>query len=132
MSDFDAESTFPTYPTWSRFINLWKTVILPVIKRNINIYSWDRLSEAEEYEITTEDTIDDIVLSNILDQIEDGLFAEGYVLSDENSGLYGCDLTIEGENSYSPKIGISVYIIEEDDLSADDYTNLGVDIIYAE
>lgn len=107
------------YPTWNRFLKIWKTIVFPVIKQSVNVVSYDKPTTDEEYEVTTRDNVDAAKIYSILDQIQDVLISKGYdVELDKDAGLDGCDITINGKDRYDPEIGISMYIAElyDDDI----------------
>ena len=102
------------YPTWQRFTKMWKTIIFPIIKKNINVYSWDQPSNDEEYEITTKDIIDDAKLDNIINQIQEDLISRGYDVTNW-AGKEDSDLTVNGKDTYAPQIDITLFTSELDD-----------------
>lgn len=102
------------YPTWTRFTKLWKTIIYPVIRQNVNIEYLDKPTTDEEYEISTKDTIDDTKLSSIINQIQDDLISKGYDVTDWHGDDEDCDLTINGKDRYAPQIDISLFTSELD------------------
>jgi len=123
------------YPTWQRYLKLWKTVIYPVIKQNIDIEYLNKPTTDEDYEISTKDTIDDAKLAGLVDKIKNALLAKDYnvvavgeitnpykgVWYDEDEDDYeddydsDCDLTIKGKDEYAPQIDISLFTSELDD-----------------
>ena len=100
------------YPTWNRFTKLWKTVIYPELKRNIDISSWDQPSVDEEYEVSTKDVIDDTKISILLDNLQEALIAKGY---DVDYDSYDDEIVIKGADRYAPEIRISISTFELDD-----------------
>lgn len=123
------------YPTWTRFTKLWKTVIYPVIRQNVNIEYFDKPTTDEEYEIATKDTIDDAKIANLVDKIKSALLAKDYnvVTAGEITNPYDgiwededdeddyeddydsdYDLIIQGKDRYAPEIDISLFTSELD------------------
>jgi len=103
------------YPTWQRFTKLWKTVIYPVIDRNVDIFYLDQPTVDEEYEVNTKDPIDDTKLNDIINQLQNELISKGYDVTDWRGESDDCDLTINGKDRYAPYIDISLFTSELDD-----------------
>lgn len=99
-----------TNPTWTRFTKMWKTIVYPVIEKNIEVEHVDHYTFDEEYEVVTKADIDTNLIYNLINQIQAALETKGYVVSNWKNKL-----TIEGRDEYDPIIDISIYEIEYDD-----------------
>ena len=102
------------YPTWARYIKMWKQIVYPVIAKNVDVYSWDKPSTDEEYEISTKDIIDEAKLNDIINQLQNDLISKGYDVTDWHGNDEDCDLTINGKDRYAPQIDISLFTSELD------------------
>lgn len=104
------------YPTWNRFLNLWKTVVYPVIKQNVHVIGYEQVTSDENFVITIEEPISEDLLCDIIDKIKYALEAKGYTV-DKWDRHEDCDLTIQGKNRdlWEPCIDISVFEDELDD-----------------
>ena len=100
------------YPTWTRFTKMWKNIVYPVLKNNINIEYVDHYTSNEEYEIATNDDISTNVIYNLVNQIQVALETRGYIVTNWKNKL-----TIEGKGRYDPIIDISLYEVECEDYS---------------
>lgn len=112
------------YPTWNRFLKLWKTVIYPTIKQNVNVVSYDAPTPDEDYIITIDRTVDEALIINLIDKIKVALESTGYDV-DKWRRKDDADLTIQGKNRdyWAPCIDISLFkdTLEDDEiLSWDD------------
>lgn len=98
------------YPTWSRFTKMWKNIVYPVIKKNLNIKYVDHYTSDEEYEIATLDKLNTEVIRNLVNQIQIALESKEYIVDN-----WETKLTIKGKDYYDPIIEISLYEIEYED-----------------
>lgn len=109
------------YPTWERYLKLWKTVIRPVVQQNINVEYIDSATPDEEYDISTKDIIDDSLISNLSNQISEALLAKGYIASFDKDW----NIIINGKDDWAPYIEINIFSYVEDDdtilYGGDDY-----------
>lgn len=104
------------YPTWNRFLKLWKTTIYPTLKQNVHIISYDKISVDEDYVITIKEPVNEALLCDIIDKIKYVLEAKGYEV-DKWDRSDDCDLTIQGKNRdlWAPSIDISIFEDDPDD-----------------
>lgn len=109
------------YPTWNRFLKLWKTIIYPTIKQNVKVIGSERVTHDEEYLLTIDRPVDEALIIELIDKIKYALEAAGYEVDkwDRNDDS---DLTIQGKNHdlWAPCVDISLYEYTlEDDLILD-------------
>ena len=106
------------YPTWQRYTKLWKTVILPDLRKYLHILSIEKYTHEEEYLLTIKEDITDQLIDNVINQIKYSLESKDYIVdkwqrSDES------DLSIQGKDNdmWAPSIEIAVF---EDELYDDE------------
>jgi hypothetical protein len=99
------------YPTWQRYLKLWKTVIRPIVKQNINVEYIESATPDEEYDISTKDTINNSLISNLSNQIFDALLAKDYSPSFDKDW----NIIINGKDDWAPYIEINIFSYVDDD-----------------
>lgn len=102
------------YPTWSRFLKLWKSIIYPVIKETVNVEYCSKLY-GEVYNVDVYDKLTEADSEFLISQIQSALVSKGYEVAldhDDNS-----DLTIlsKDDDMWAPYICINIDIYEYDD-----------------
>lgn len=105
------------YPSWSVYTKLWKSIILPTLKKTVPINNIEHYSIDEDYLVYIDDPVDDSLINTVLDNIQDALVAAQFDVTRDFSENAEFDLTIEGKdrNTYAPCICINVYPEELDD-----------------
>lgn len=105
------------YPTWQRYLKLWKTVVFPTLKRCLKITSYSNVYD-EIYTLNLTDKLSQPELDLLIAELKRALEEKGYNVSSE--GMEDCDLVLEGKNGdwWAPCITISVcnYEWEDDEI----------------
>jgi hypothetical protein len=102
------------YPTYQRFLKLWKSVIFPVIKKNVPVFSYFHVCD-ETYTVDINTELTQYDMEALISVIQSALIAKGYEV--EPNYDYNATLTIlsKDRDTFAPCIDLNINFFEYED-----------------
>ena len=101
------------YPTWNRFLKMWKSIILPVMNSNLDINQIEKPTNDEDYILSVNNNITDSLIDRLIVEVSNAIADQGYDVENYSGGE--ADIIVKGREDFDPEIWISIFHNEPDD-----------------